>query len=121
MKNPALKPEDNALGAPWKGFYEEERLYAESLQTEDDEEDIHRPKHYTSTSIQPKRVILEWGLNHCLGNVIKYICRHGQKKDGYSEDLERAAIKDLMKARQDITIDIRFRMKKYREAREVGS
>ena len=54
---------------------------------------IKRPSHYCDgRKYEPKDVIRDWNLNFNLGNVIKYIARHG-KKAGESDlkDLEKAA------------------------------
>lgn len=53
---------------------------------------IKNPSHYCEgRQYEPKDVIRDWDLNFNLGNVIKYIARHG-RKDGESElkDLEKA-------------------------------
>lgn len=51
---------------------------------------INRPPHYVATAIEPIDVIEEWGLGFHLGQVIKYIARHGRKGD---------ALMDLRKAK----------------------
>lgn len=51
---------------------------------------IDKPKHYqTNSGMQPIDVIEAFGLNFCLGNAIKYICRAGKKGDK-NEDLQKA-------------------------------
>ena len=50
---------------------------------------ICAPPHYTATAIEPIDVIEEWGLGFHLGQVIKYIARHGRKGDAL-EDLRKA-------------------------------
>ena len=37
------------------------------------------------------KVIEAWGLGFCLGNVIKYIARHGKKSEDVLNDLKKAA------------------------------
>lgn len=52
-------------------------------------ENTIKPNHYNYSSIEPIKVINDWGLNFELGNAIKYIarCNHkGSKK----EDLKKA-------------------------------
>jgi hypothetical protein len=54
-------------------------------------DNINKPAHYTSGTIQPIDVIEDWNLGFKLGNCIKYVARAG-KKDGatYCEDLKKA-------------------------------
>ena len=48
------------------------------------------PKHYQGT-IQPIDLINAQNLNFNLGNVVKYVCRAGKKKDeNVLSDLEKA-------------------------------
>lgn len=53
---------------------------------------INRPDHYTKgKKIEPIKVIEDWDLGFCLGNVIKYISRAGIKDPAKEiEDLEKA-------------------------------
>ena len=52
---------------------------------------VNHPAHYNKSSIEPIKVIEEWGLNFALGNVIKYLCRDGKKDPAKTiEDLEKA-------------------------------
>jgi hypothetical protein len=46
--------------------------------------------YYHSGTYEAINVIEAWGLNFCLGNVIKYVARAGRKTDNPSEDLEKA-------------------------------
>ena len=55
------------------------------------EPEITTPAHYPSGTYEPVKVIRAWDLNFNLGNVVKYVSRHG-KKDG------NTAIDDLRKA-----------------------
>ena len=49
------------------------------------------PSHYTTTTPEPIDVIEGWGLNFCLGNVIKYVARAGRKPGADAvNDLEKA-------------------------------
>ena len=58
---------------------------------EDHEEDmINHPPHYNRGGIESINVIEAWGLDFCLGNVIKYICRAGVKSPSRLEDLKKA-------------------------------
>lgn len=52
-------------------------------------DEISRPEHYCCTEIEPLDVIEDWGLDFCLGNVIKYIARAGLK-GSYLKDLKKA-------------------------------
>ena len=47
------------------------------------------PYYHTGT-YEAINVIEAWGLNFCLGNVIKYVARAGRKTDNPIEDLEKA-------------------------------
>ena len=48
-------------------------------------------EHYRKSNIQPLDVIVDWDLDFCLGNIIKYIGRAGKKKSAsYEEDLIKA-------------------------------
>lgn len=42
---------------------------------------IDNPPHYTHGKIEPMDVIEDWGLNHHLACVIKYVCRARFKGD----------------------------------------
>jgi len=44
--------------------------------------------HYKSFSIQPSEFIFRNNLNWCVGNAIKYLCRHEDK--GCEQDLDKA-------------------------------
>lgn len=59
---------------------------------------VHKPSHYTEgREYEPRKVIMDWGLNYYLGNVLKYISRAGRKKD---------AVEDLKKAKQYLEWEI---------------
>ena len=53
---------------------------------------VNHPDHYTKDKkIEPIKVIEDWGLGFCLGNVIKYVSRAGKKDPTKEiEDLEKA-------------------------------
>lgn len=52
---------------------------------------INHPPHYLKGGLEAIDVITAWELNFCLGNVIKYICRAGNKQDEQvSKDLAKA-------------------------------
>lgn len=52
-------------------------------------ETVNHPAHYQSaTGLEAIDVIDAFGLGFCLGNVVKYVLRHG-KKNGL-EDLKKA-------------------------------
>jgi hypothetical protein len=53
------------------------------------DDEINQPPHYTATKIEPIDVIEAWGLNFCLGNVVKYIARLG-RKDEELQELKKA-------------------------------
>lgn len=46
------------------------------------------PNHYGLTEIEAIDVIEDWGLDFCLGNVVKYLARYRHK--GGMEDLQKA-------------------------------
>lgn len=72
------------------------------------EDAVNHPDHYTKgKKIEPIKVIEDWDLNFCLGNVIKYVARAG-KKDPLKE------IEDLEKARFYLDRHIRT-LKKQKE------
>jgi hypothetical protein len=56
-------------------------------------ESINHPEHYGgNTTYEAIKVIEAWGLDFCLGNAVKYICRAGKKESGTElEDLRKAA------------------------------
>lgn len=60
---------------------------------------ISHPVHYCFGKYEPVKVIQDWKLSFCLGNVIKYIARAG-KKDGNSR------LQDLQKAKQYLEFEI---------------
>lgn len=60
---------------------------------------ISHPSHYCFGKYEPVKVIQDWGLSFCLGNVIKYLARTG-RKDGNSK------LQDLLKAKQYIEFEI---------------
>ena len=57
-----------------------------------DGDSLVTPPHYKDMTPEPIDVIEGWGLNFCLGNVIKYLARAG-RKPGVD------AVTDLEKAR----------------------
>jgi hypothetical protein len=54
-------------------------------------ESVNHPSHYggADNPYEAIKVVEAWGLNFCLGNVVKYISRAG-KKDDALEDLKKA-------------------------------
>lgn len=53
---------------------------------------VNHPSHYTDTEYECIDVIDDWGLSYCLGQVLKYIKRHGKKDKAKTvEDLRKAA------------------------------
>lgn len=52
-------------------------------------EKVEHPSHYNFSKIEVIDVIFDWGLDFCLGNVIKYISRAGRKNDEI-EDLSKS-------------------------------
>ncbi len=76
---------------------------------------INHPPHYEKGGIEAIDVIEAWNLDFCLGSVIKYICRLGQKGDEFGID---EMVEDLKKARWYITRSIK---KLEREEREIES
>jgi len=54
-------------------------------------EAVNHPNHYQGKTTEAIKVIEDYDLNFCLGNVIKYLLRAGRKdKDKYLEDLRKA-------------------------------
>ena len=53
---------------------------------------VDHPAHYggADNTYEAIKVIEAWGLDFCLGNVVKYISRAGKKSDKIVEDLEKA-------------------------------
>ena len=49
---------------------------------------MYRDAHYRKGSVQPIEVIESYKLSFTLGNVVKYVCRHGEKNG--REDLLKA-------------------------------
>lgn len=55
-------------------------------------EKVNHPKHYNHGKYEVIDVILDWDLNFCRGNVVKYLARAGKKStDTEIEDLEKAS------------------------------
>ena len=50
---------------------------------------VNHPKHYNTGSIEVIDAILDWKLDFCLGNAIKYIARCNYKNNKV-EDLKKA-------------------------------
>lgn len=50
---------------------------------------VNHPQHYTYGSIEVIDAILDWNLDFCLGNAIKYIARC-EHKNNKIEDLKKA-------------------------------
>ena len=58
-----------------------------------EKETINHPPHYggEDNPYEAILVIEAWGLDFCLGNVVKYIARHGKKETANElEDLKKA-------------------------------
>lgn len=68
-------------------------------QSEKADDIINNPPHYCFGKYEPVKVIQDWDLGFCLGNVIKYIARAG-KKDGNS------TLQDLKKAKKYLEFEI---------------
>ena len=60
---------------------------------------ISHPPHYCFSKYEPVKVIQDWKLDFCLGNVIKYVARAGKKEDN-------STINDLEKAKRYIELEI---------------
>ena len=52
-------------------------------------EKVNHPAHYNSGKIEVIDAIHDWGLDFCLGNVVKYVSRY-KHKDNPVEDLKKA-------------------------------
>lgn len=66
---------------------------AESCEWKISVEQINHPKHYGGSQdpYEAIKVIEAWGLGFCLGNVVKYICRAGNKEGALAiDDLKKA-------------------------------
>lgn len=63
------------------------------------EDTIRHPSHYCFGKYEPVKVIQDWELSFCLGNVVKYLARAG-RKEGNSK------LQDLLKAKQYIEFEI---------------
>lgn len=72
--------------------------------TETETNNIHHPSHYCFGKYEPVKVIQDWGLSFCLGNVIKYLARAG-RKNGNSR------LHDLQKAKKYLEFEIEAEMK----------
>jgi hypothetical protein len=56
-----------------------------------DKDNVRNPEHYQFGKYEPVKVIQDWDLSFCLGNVVKYIARAGRKDSSkLIEDLEKA-------------------------------
>lgn len=65
------------------------------------DEAVDHPTHYGgNTTYEAIKVIHAWGLNFCLGNAAKYICRFGKKK------WPNSSLDDLKKARWYLDYEI---------------
>jgi hypothetical protein len=61
---------------------------------------FEHPSHYCDgRKYEPVKVIQDWNLDFCLGNVVKYVARAG-RKDGESRE------KDLLKAKQYLEFEL---------------
>lgn len=70
------------------------------ITNEKESNEITKPSHYCEgRKYEPKDVIRDWDLNFNLGNVVKYVSRHGRKSG-------ESSIKDLQKARQYLDFEI---------------
>jgi len=54
---------------------------------------VDHPPHYGGEDnvYEAIKVIEAWGLDFCLGNTLKYLCRAGKKSPDTLEDLKKAA------------------------------
>ncbi len=52
-------------------------------------EKVNHPAHYNSGKTGVIDAIHDWGLDFCLGNVVKYVARHNHKENSL-EDLKKA-------------------------------
>lgn len=50
---------------------------------------VNRPRHYTSSAVEPADAIRAWRLTFPLGSVVKYVAR-AEHKDAAIEDLRKA-------------------------------
>lgn len=63
-------------------------------------ESIEHPDHYCDCrKYEPVKVIQDWDLSFCLGNVLKYISRAGRKPGNHR-------LQDLLKAKQYLEFEI---------------
>ena len=73
-------------------FEQGTKLTTESTEPIETTEAVNHPNHYQGKTTEVIKVIEDYDLNFCLGNVIKYLLRAGRKdKDKYLEDLRKAS------------------------------
>ncbi len=65
----------------------------------DENNNITHPSYYCFSKYEPVKIIQDWELDFCLGNVLKYVARAG-RKDGNPK------IEDLKKAKQYLEFEI---------------
>lgn len=65
------------------------------------EDIISKPNHYCFGKYEPMSVIMDWGLDFALGNVVKYIARAGKKANN-------PRIQDLLKAKEYLDREIEY-------------
>ena len=56
---------------------------------QNNKEHVNHPLHYNTGNIEVIDAILDWKLNFCLGNAVKYIARC-EHKNNKIEDLKKA-------------------------------
>ena len=76
--------------------YYPDEIVIEGDVTDEEEDIIRRPSHYTNFAIEPITFIMRNGLSFWKGNVIKYVCRAGAKKYDGMDGVE-SEITDLKK------------------------
>lgn len=60
---------------------------------------VNKPSHYQFGKYEPVKVIQDWDLSFCLGNVVKYIARAGRKDSS-------KLIEDLKKAKRYLELEL---------------
>lgn len=72
---------------------------SETTQNMNEYDTMVRPARYCFGKYEPVKVIQDWKLSFCLGNVIKYIARAGRKEGN-------TKLQDLEKAKQYLEFEI---------------
>ncbi len=72
---------------------------------------VNHPPHYNKGKIETWDFIADQNMNFFLGNVLKYVCRAGEKGD---------YLEDLLKAKAYLTKEIELENERRTSCRESG-